>query len=312
MAGRYDFQSRFGGGSDPWFRAGSVDVTTTTAVVGLGLMQVLVRVVEGPGLPISRWFVLNTDSVLGGEIWRIATWPMVNYFLGRGLFWSLLLMAFFWIIGSQLEGLIGRVPFLRYLIFIGLGSSLILVVLSLVFSFNSLIFGLRYLELGILAAFAVQFPSAQFMFGIPARMLAGFIIGIELFQDLADRQWGGIIMVISSVVLGLIGLRALGHGNEAEWIPKVTIPGLSPAGGPRGTSTMRAPRVAKSKRSRGRNKAGLAAVPTPRPSASPTPESSAEIDALLDKIAESGYDSLTKPEKARLEAHSKQMRRRNE
>lgn len=311
MAGRYDFQSRFGGGSDPWFQAGSVDVTTTTAVVGLGLMQVILRVVEGGSLPISKWLLLIPSLVTSGEIWRLFTWPIVNYVDGRGLFWSLLLMAFFWFIASQLEALIGRVAFLRYLIFVGLGSSVILAVLSLFLNLESLIYGLRYLELGVLAAFAVQFPTMRFMFGIPARVLAGFIIALEMIQSLADRQWGAIVMVISCVALGLLGLRALGHASEAEWIPKVTIPGLSPAGAV-GTSSMRAPKVARRKSPRGRNKAGLAAVPTPRPSASPTPESSAEIDALLDKIAESGYDSLTKPEKARLEAHSKQMRRRNE
>ena len=36
------------------------------------------------------------------------------------------------------------------------------------------------------------------------------------------------------------------------------------------------------------------------------------LTTLLDKIAATGYDSLTKPERERLEAHSKQMRRRND
>lgn len=307
MAGRYDFQSRFGGGEDPWFRVGGIDVTTVTAIVGLALIQVLVHVIEGTSNAISKWFILVPSLVTGGEVWRIVTWPFMTYLGGPGLIWTLLLVAIFWLWGSQLERIVGRREFLAFFALLVLGPALLLVLLSLFMNLESLTAGLRYPELGVLAAFAAQFPTARFWPGIPAPILAGLIIGIQLIEDLADRDSAGLVMLVTSVSLGLLGIRALGHASEVEWIPKLSIPGLTPSGAPRAARSARPSRSRKSS-----NRAGLRAVPAP-PAATPRPaESSAEIDALLDKIAESGYDSLTKPEKARLEAHSKQMRRRNE
>jgi len=309
MAGRYDFQSRFGGGEEPWFRVGSVDVTTTTAIVGIGLMQIVLHVIEGTQSAISKWFVLVPSLVTQGQIWRIVTWPFFNYIAGDALIWVLLLMAVFWMFGSQLEGVMGRERFLRYFALLVLVPTVLLIVLSLALpgQTEQIIAGLRYPELGLLAAFAAQFRTARFFFGIPAPVLAGFFIALQILEALVSRNLAALIMVTASVAVGLIGLRSMGHAADVEWIPVVRIPGLSDAeastGGSRSPSRRRASRP---------NRAGLRAVPSPPPTAAPTPESSAEIDALLDKIAASGYDSLTKPEKQRLQAHPKQMRRRND
>lgn len=307
MAGRYDFQSRFGGGEEPWFRLGSLDVNTVTAIVGMAVMQIMLRVFEGPSTPISKWFVMIPSSVTEGQIWRIVTWPIVNYLDGRGLIWTLLLIAVFWMLGSRLEGVIGRDRFVRYFALLILVPSVLLVVLSLALPLESIVMGLRYPELGILAAFAAQFRTARFWFGIPAPVIAGVFIGLQVIEDLADRHWAGLIMIISSVAVGLIGLRSMGHASDVEWIPQVRIPGLSDASASSSSSRTSTRR----RQSRSSNRAGLRAVPTPTTAPAPTPESSAEIDALLDKIAATGYDSLSKPEKQRLEAHSKQMRRRD-
>ena len=211
-------------------------------------------------------------------------------------------------LGSQLEGVVGRERFLRYFAMLVLIPAVLLIVLSLAFPMESLIFGLRYPELGVLAAFAAQFPTARFFFNIPAPVIAGVFIGLQFIEDLADRRWAGLVMIIASLAVGLIGLRSMGHANDVEWIPKVRIPGLSDAS----TSSGGSRPTARRRPSRSSNRGGLRSVPPPAAAPAPTPESSAEIDALLDKIAASGYDSLTKPERDRLEAHSKQMRRRND
>ncbi len=46
-------------------------------------------------------------------------------------------------------------------------------------------------------------------------------------------------------------------------------------------------------------------MPTP-------PASEAEIDALLDQVNELGLDSLTRQQKATLERHAREMRRRRD
>lgn len=308
MAGRYDFQSRFGGGEEPWFKVGSVDVNTTTAIVGIALLQVMIRVFEGPGLAVTSRLLLVPSLVTTGGVWRIVTWPFVTFVGGDGLFWALIGVAFFWLWGSQLEGVIGRNQFMRFFALLVLGPAILLVLLSTFLNLETLAFGLTHPAYGVMAALAAAFSKQRAWFGLPLPVLVGIFIGIGFIQELANRQSGQMVLTISAVAIGLLGIRAMGHASDVEWLPKLTIPGLSPA-----TGGATAPKVSRPKRSRSR--ANLRPVPTPPParsSASAAPESSAEIDALLDKIAESGYDSLTKSEKAQLEAHSKKMRRRNE
>lgn len=316
MAGRYDFQSRFGGASDPWFTLGGVDVTTTIGAVGVGLMSIIVWAIEGSGGPITRFLRLEPESVARGQIWRLVTWPIMNGG-GTALFWTLLLLAIFFMLGSQLEAVFGKEKFLAFLLYLTVVPAVIVSLLAFVMDLTSFIHGLRMLELGVLVAFAAQMPTARFWPGIPAPALAGIIILIEFFQLLGNRAVlstqapAEMIMLFSVIATGIVGLRAAGHGDALESVPRLPLPGLV-------DGTTISSRPSRPQRPRKRNRAGLRSVPTggaaaaPRPTAAPTPAASAEIDAILDQISEQGYDSLTREQRTRLEAHSKQMRQQRD
>ncbi|NHB85827.1 hypothetical protein G7085_18080 [Tessaracoccus sp. HDW20] len=60
---------------DPWFRLGRVHVTTTVAVVLIGAVGMLAWVFA-PSIPTYLW--LTPPEVLGGEVWRLFTWPLAE------------------------------------------------------------------------------------------------------------------------------------------------------------------------------------------------------------------------------------------
>ena len=295
MADRYAFQSPFARGGDPWFRVGSVDVTTTVAVTALAAFGVVLSVIEGGLGTISSGLLLSQRALTGGQIWRFVTWPIPP---DSDFFWALLGMIFFFMIGSQFERMLGR---RAYTILIG---SLILVpaVLGVLVAVgvNEGVpgFGLSLLFLGVACGFSATMPEARSFFNIPFWVVVAFIFFVQFLSLLQLRSLAGLVMLLATAFVGLVVTKSLGFAERVEWIPTMPIPFATP-------SASSAPsRPARKKRSR--NKAGLRAVPPP------SAASDAEIDALLDQVSEQGINSLTKQQKQTLERHSKEMKRRRE
>ncbi len=310
MPDRYGFTSPSGrsGGGDPWFRAGQIDVTTTVAVIGMGIISMFVWAIEGDRHQVTEKLILISDdaglgSVLSGQVWRLVTWPVVN----EPDIWIIILFAVFYMLGNQLEALMGRRPFMFFLLALTLIPAILVTLLELIIpSFFGFAFGLRFVEIGVLVAFAGQYPTARFWPGIPAWGIAAVIVGIDFLQALGDRNDYQFAMLLAVIVTSLLGLRAFGFANELPWLPKIGLPASS-TGSSAGPARPRQPR---SKRRRGRG--SLSAVPAPPSSSATDRRSEMEIDALLDQVAESGLDSLSKEQRKRLEDHSKRLRKKRE
>ena len=78
MSDRFSYSNPWAGGNEPWFRVGRVDVTTTVALISLGILSVFIWTLEGLQHEFSRKILLNSEKVADGEIWRLVTWPLVN------------------------------------------------------------------------------------------------------------------------------------------------------------------------------------------------------------------------------------------
>lgn len=309
MPDRYSFSSPFGrgfgGGSQPWFRVGNLDVTTTVAVVGAGIIWFFIWAIEGPSRSVSEQLFLVSEgapvgSVVEGQVWRLVTWPIVN----EPDFWTIILFAVFFMLGNQLENLMGRKPFMWFLLMLTLVPAVLVTVLEIVIpDFVGLAFGLRFVELGVLVAFAAQYPTARFWPGIPAWGIAAIIVGLDFLQTLGDRNDYRFALLFFTVATGLIGIRSFGYANEVPWIPKVPLPAAMTGERAPGSSG----RTPRARRSRSRGRGNLSAVP---PSPTQPHADDHEIDALLDQVAERGLDSLSKEQRRRLEEHSKRLRKR--
>ncbi len=314
MSDRFGFSSPSGrfGGTNPWFRIGNFDVTTTAAIVGTGLAWLFIWAAEGghgrgglPG-PISKYLTLISKegavgSVPEGQIWRLVTWPVVN----EPDIFVILLFAVFFMLGTQIENLMGRKP---YLWFVGLLTVVPAVMVSLleilIPGFLGSAFGLRFVEIGVLVAFAAQYPTARFWPGIPAWVIAAVIVGIDFLQVLGNRNDYQFTMLFFTVGVSLVAFRSFGYATEVAWIPKIALPASVTGQG--GQSRSQHPGRQKRRRAKGRG--NLSAVPKSPPTAERVSE--AEIDRLLDQVAAQGLDSLSKSQRKSLEDHSKRLRKR--
>lgn len=307
MAGRFSFsvpERRHGG--DPWFRVGQVDVTTTVLVTAACVLSLLIWV--GNEASLVR-IALIPSEVRGGEIWRVATWPLANIPPNRQLFWAAISIALFWYFGREVESLMGRNRFAGFL------GALTLVPGVIGALVDAPAAGIRPLEFAIFLVFVAHNPFARFLFGIPAWVLGAVLLAIEVLQLLADDDSRGIIFL--AVTLGTAALlaRSMGLAESAPWIPALPIPGFTDG------RSRKAPR--RKKPSRGRDGGDVVAgpwsssgrsrptavPPLPQPPTSPgAVADQAELDDLLDKISSHGMDGLSSDEKRRLNELSKRMR----
>jgi membrane associated rhomboid family serine protease len=284
--------------------------TTNVFLIGVAI-GALIWVVDK--LTLIRLILIGSE-VRSGQLWRLFTWPFVeDYSGGRGfgVIFMLINVYFFWMAGSRVEELLGRYRMAAYLAVITIVPAL---VASLLSGGES---GLTIVSMGVLLAFGVEYPGAQFLFGIPARIAAPVIIGLQAFILLGERNSTPLLMLIVVVIVAPIMLRSLGLGADLPpWVPKVPLPGLggsrAKVAKPRGTTSR--PSGPSPGRSSRRGTGNLTVVPDspagvdmPAPKARPEP-TPAEVDAVLDKISAHGISSLSDDEKAILEAHSRRRR----
>ncbi|NIR40465.1 MAG: hypothetical protein GWN79_22835 [Actinobacteria bacterium] len=291
---------RFGESDDPWFRVGEVAVTTTMAVAATSIFYMFVWAFEPRDRPItSKLWLASKDvpfsgSVLEGEIWRLVTWPVA---MGPSI-WTVLLVVIFFMLGSQLEAVMGRIRFTAFLGTLTIVPALVVTVLEFT-GLEGGANGLRFLEIGVLVAFAAHIPRALFWPGIPAWAIAAIIFGIETLQFIDLRDDYSLTLLFVEGGLALLLIRSMGLAEEVTWMPKVPLPRILAD-----PYRQRAPRRARPARRRNH----LSSVPPPPSVADQVAQ--AEIDALLDKVAEQGMDSLTRAERKALEEHSKRLRKR--
>ena len=294
MADRYAFQSPFSRDEgNAWFTVGNLSVTTTVFITGLGVLGLFLVVIEGGYGPLSSALLLDTKAITGGQVWRLLTWPIPP---SSTAFWALLGLIFFFMIGSQFERMVGRTAFTTLMGALVLIPGLLGSLVAVLVDESVPSFGLSMAFLGIAAGFSAAVPQARSFFNIPFWVLVAFFFVVQFLDILTARSMAGLVILLSTGAIGLILTRSLGFADSVEWIPSISLPAALTGSGPRKT-----PR----RRKRPKNKAGLRSVPT-------TSASEAEIDALLDQVNERGIDSLTRQQKATLERHAKEMRRKRD
>jgi hypothetical protein len=302
MAGRFSFSvPERHNASDPWFRIGTLDVTTTVLVVITCVASMFLW-----ALSREAWtnLVLLPDSVRSGEVWRLVTWPLANE---PGL-WPVLTLAIFWYFGRELEGLLGRTKFAVMLLLLAVIPGITGVLLDIID------YSLAPVELAVFLVFIAEYPTVRFFFGIPAWAIGAVIVGIQVLQYLGYRETERIVLLFVTIAVAALTARSMGLAQSLPWIPKLPYPGES-------GSRRRRQRTRRSS-SRGdvidgpwgatsRGAPPRAGAPLPQPPrAADELQDQAELDHLLDKISANGMDGLTADEKRRLNELSKRLRNR--
>lgn len=301
MARGFRFPGSAGGQHDPWFRIGTLEVTTSWLVV-IASSFFLVVGAFAPAVTVALG--LFPDAVRSGQIWRIVTWPLANDI--RGGIWPVVTIFFFWYFGGMLEENLGRVRMARLLLWLTVLVGMLAVILSLPFgAFEPILLGLDTLQLLVLLIWIAERPQARFLFNIPAWVFGAVIVAIQLLQLTAFRSWLVLLHFVLSLVIGALVARQFGMLEEYAAIPRL------------GSGGSRQPRPRKPRRSRGfgggsqggsGGSGGVVAGPWAGSSAPRVDSDRAKLDALLDKISESGMDSLTSGERKQLDVLRRRIR----
>ena len=275
MAGRFSFSvPGRRGPSDPWFRVGTIDVTTTVFVVALGAISMLIE--SAPGTQLGK-LLLNPFDVRHGQVWRIVTWPLFN----PPSIWTVIGLAMLWFFGRDLEGEMGRRRYLWFILLLTVVPGLVATAVT------GGLGGIRLIEIGVFVAFAAEHPTMRFFFGIQAWVIAAVFVGIEILQLLDLGSYRGIAVLLSVVAVALLGLKAFGLGDELTWVPNINPKRGGPGKGGKGRARKFKPG---------------------RPTVVAGPWDQAELDRLLDKMGSGGMSNLSATEQKRLKELSKRLR----
>jgi hypothetical protein len=284
--------SRPGRGSDDgWFHLGRIEVTTTVLVVVVSIASVIEWAFEGNGGPVQTHLMLDPDSVLNGQVWRLLTWP-IAYPTGFGLF-DVFAIFIFWYFGTEIETLLGKKKMAWFLGLITVGLGLLWVAVIEVSTTYAQLFSINQLELMVLLVFIAEYPQRRFFFNIPGWVIGVIIVGIYMLGYVGNRNWLLLLNFALGLLLTALVAKALGLLSEWRAVPRLAV--------------RRSPRPKKQKRS-----SGPTVVQGPwQPSQSaPVSRDQAALDALLDKISASGMDSLTDQEREELMVLRDRLRRR--
>lgn len=226
--------------------------------------------------------IFSSAQVLRGEVWRIVTYGFVN----APSIWfviDMLMIAYF---GREVERTFGRRTFLLFFAGVYLLTPLLLTILGL-----WLPSGLSG-ETGAFAvfiAFATLHPGAPLFFALLAKWVALILVAIYTLIALNNRDLVSLLSLWATTGFAFAFTR---HQQGRFELPKITL-------------FRRGPKLRV-----------LPDLPADQKKNAAKPEaphaaSMAEVDALLDKIAQSGLGSLTAKERAKLDAARAELLKRD-
>jgi len=223
------------------------------------------------------WLPFQSTAVLQGEVWRMLSYGVVNP-PSLGFVIDMFMIAWF---GRELERFFGRRSFL--ILYVGL-YLLSPVVLAIIGVWQPMSLAGEIGAFALFIGFATLYPNAPLIFNILAKWAALVLVGIYTLIDLGNRDFASLISLWCTV--------GFAHGfvrhQQGRWsLPRFRWPSRKPK--------LRVLPGGKDAVLRGGD-TGDQAVD--------------EMDALLEKIARSGMQSLTAKERQRLQQSREALLRR--
>ena len=270
-------------------------VYLATVLVAVHVLSMLIGVVSPQGYLQGLMFAPGWFGSWA-QIWRWVTYVFVQ----QPSVWFILEMFFMFRFGMEIEKVFGR-PTLAKL-YAGLVLlPPVLVTLGYLISGNPgyPLAGTGFSHFCLFLGICLLYPGALMFSSLPwltLKLAGSLILGIYVLMDMAQRNWTHLGLMLANVALTYVILRRAGLTPRFEAIQEAFRNALpSPA------------KPASPRRESGR---ALTYEPKIKPKTDLAPERKAveEVDAILDKIARSGMDSLTAAEKAALQKASSRLK----
>ena len=268
---KYQFQSEQGNLSfKPKYFTDAIKILI---IINVGLF--LLRFVAKSQIDLAGIFGLSPKTV-----WPMIWQPITYMFIHGDLFHVLINMFVLWMFGSEMESIWGRTQFLRYYFLTGVGSGLVWLLFNAGQSYSVLI-GASGAIYGILIAYGMMFPNRTvylyFMIPIKVKWFVVFLGAVAFLSSFNNNTNISHLTHLSGMVIGFVYLRYYWHWKDFRFSVHKQIEEFR--------SSINSKRDQKKI------------------------EMQNEVDQLLDKINETGYDNLTEEEKDLLYRASKDFSR---
>jgi membrane associated rhomboid family serine protease len=262
---------------------------------------------------MANWFGYAAGDMASGSMWTIATYMFVH----GGLMHLLLNLWTLWLFGPRVERSWGAGTFTWYYLWCGLGGW----AFHYMFQRNGgILIGASAAILGVAVAYASRWPDDEVLFfgvvPMKVKWLVAFMALINITMTVLDSGSAGGTAYAAhcgGMVAGWVYLRAPGAGSLDRFRRRVTPAPDYGDEPPRAVPKTSRPRERDSDEIVAQSKAAMARVrPAPTPQSAPatvaTPVAGTALDAVLDKIAAEGLESLTTAERMMLDEWSKRLR----
>ncbi|MFQ6675533.1 MAG: rhomboid family intramembrane serine protease [Fidelibacterota bacterium] len=271
---RYQFQSDF---SRRGYFGPRLFTDAIKLLVSINFGIFLLQTISG-----QQRIMFDLFGLVPRYVWsHLMIWQPVTYLFFHGNIWHVLINMFvLWMFGSELEMVWGKKEFLKYYFLAGVGSGIV----TALFHVNSTIpvVGASGAIYGILLAYALLFPNRYVFlyFLIPIRVkYFVIVIGAIAFFSSLNPGYSNIshLTHLSGMAIGFLYLRS---GLRLTLLKRIVDQ----------------QREALKRRVRNRRERRIGEIQQ-------------EVDRILDKINEVGYDGLTQEEKDFLFEASRKMSR---
>ncbi|NND62929.1 MAG: rhomboid family intramembrane serine protease [Flavobacteriaceae bacterium] len=240
---------------------------------------------------ITQWLVLPED--LGSLItqpWSLVTYSFLHYGFGH-IFWNMLVLYMF---GRFVLNLFSETRFLSIYLLGAIVGGLLYVIAYNVFPVFSnttgFLLGASASVRAIMIFIAAYMPQSQvrlIFFNVKLWQIGVFVILMDIIQLTSGNNAGGMLAHLGGALFGYVYARQLLKGKDiGAWFERF-LNNLADAFKPRKAKPFKKVHRNQATQSRSRR--------------SKVKEDKSDhqqkVDAILDKIGKSGYDSLTKAEK---------------
>jgi membrane associated rhomboid family serine protease len=287
-----DYYRREGSGFLAFANRGTVCKWLIGINVGVFILQTLTMPVEhgvrGGDSFITDAFVLNKFAVYQGQVWRLLTYAFLHFDI-----WHILFnMLFLWWFGSDMEDLLGPREFLAFYLMAAFLGGLSFMLVGITSPQNGLCMGASGAVTAVLVLCAFYYPSRIiyiYFLPVPVWAFVAFQVVRDAYVFFSRQQ------TTTAVSVHLMGALFAFAYYQRRWRLMDFWPDVKSW-----SKRQRQPRL----------KVYREEVPPPPPKGESDELLEARIDAILQKVAEHGRESLSESEREMLLKASEIYKRR--
>ena len=242
-------------------------------LISVNALLFLLRYIAQSQFDLAQIFGLSSNNV-----WPMIWQPVTYMFIHGDFFHVFMNMFVLWMFGSEMESIWGRSEFLKFYFITGIGSGLIWLLFN--FSGSAVLIGASGAIYGILLAYGLMFPNRKVLiyFLLPVKVKY-FVIFLGLMAFVSSLSYSGSnishLTHLSGMMIGLIYLKSTWTIQRFRLLLNSYLANIKYNKS-----------IKKEKR--------LANI-------------QANVDQLLDKVSDVGFDALTEDEKDKLFTYSKHL-----